>query len=99
MDSSRSSRSVAHEARRWRVIAGSLACGLGGLILGATGQPQPSATVIGVSGGDDFIYRVWSDGAVDRLDVRGRVKTARGIATWGRIKIDPQLKQVDQILE
>lgn len=99
MNSSRSCRSVAREARRWRVIAGCLACGLAGLILGATGLPQPNATVIGVSGGDSFIYRVWSDGAVDRLDVSGRVKSARGIATWGRIRIDPQLKQGGQILE
>jgi hypothetical protein len=94
-----SCRSVTRQTKRWRVIAGCLACGLGGLVLGATGQPRPSATVIGVSGGDSYIYRVWSDGAVDRLDVRGQVKTARGIATWGRIKIDTQLKQVDQILE
>jgi len=84
--------------RVWRAVA--IGTVVGATLLAGLGMRSGAGReVIGVAGGDDFIYRIWSDGGVDRLNVSGDVRTSRGIASRARVKIDPSLRQSGLFLD
>ncbi len=78
--------------RRVVASAGSLAVLMTGLLLvGAVNPGKTGNQVIGVCGGDNYIYRVYDDGSVDFLSPGGSVRSARGVPPWAELAIDPNL--------
>ncbi|MGH7242022.1 MAG: hypothetical protein ACREJD_01220 [Phycisphaerales bacterium] len=63
-------------------VAGGLAIGVAGL------QSEPAKKVVGVSGGDSYIYRVYEDGSIDFIQADNQIKSPRGIPNWQQIPID-----------
>ncbi|MBX3389427.1 MAG: hypothetical protein KF691_08225 [Phycisphaeraceae bacterium] len=71
-----------------------IGCVTGALALGIFGlQNHFERKVIGVSGGDSYIYRVYDDGSIDFIQADNQVKSAKGIPGWQAIPIDPSLKR------
>lgn len=71
-----------------KIIAASAIAALG-LAAGLALAPhaQESGTIVGVCGGDRFLFRVYDDGAVHFLDLKA-AKTVEGIAGWTPLPID-----------
>ncbi|MBX3378661.1 MAG: hypothetical protein KF805_01080 [Phycisphaeraceae bacterium] len=78
------------EAIFWKRTA--IAMGAGALALCLIGQAQ-GRKIIGVSGGDSYIYRVYDDGSIDFIQADNQVKSPRGIPNWQPIPIDLDLKR------
>ncbi len=62
-----------------------------GLVLGGMAGGS-DRKIIGVAGGDNYLYRVYDDGSVDFLQVNSQIKSVRGIPGWQPIQIDPDLR-------
>lgn len=72
----------------------SIACAAAGLALGVFGfQNSAGKKIVGVSGGDSYIYRVYDDGSIDFIQADNQIKTAKGIPDWQAIPIDASLKR------
>lgn len=76
-------------ARRHGSVFAGLVFGVTGLVTGLAMGPggQADRTVVGVSGGDRYIFRVYDDNTVDFLDLQS-AKTTQGIADWTMVAID-----------
>lgn len=68
-----------------------LAIGAGALALGLLGMQDTGKKIVGVSGGDSYIYRVYDDGTIDFIQADNQVKSPKGIPNWQRIPIDATL--------
>ncbi|MBS0189314.1 MAG: hypothetical protein JSS51_14715 [Planctomycetes bacterium] len=73
----------------WRRSAVTMGAAATVLALGAWNADPKK--VIGVSGGDNYIYRVYDDGSIDFIQADNQVRSARGIPSWQPIPIDPSL--------
>lgn len=83
------------EVKMWRLGAVA-ACAVAGFVAlgGLNAQNgQGAKKVIGVSGGDTYIYRVYDDGSIDFIQADGSIKSPKGIPNWVAIPIDPDLKR------
>ena len=74
--------------RSVKIIAASAVASLG-LAAGLALAPlaQESRSVVGVCGGDRFLFRVYDDGSVHFLDLKSS-RTVEGIAGWTPLAID-----------
>jgi len=72
----------------WKRTA--IAIGAGALALCLVGQTA-GRKVIGVSGGDSYIYRIYDDGTIDFIQADNQIKSPRGIPNWQEIPIDRSL--------
>ncbi len=73
----------------WKRTA--IAIGAGSLALCLVGMQNSGKKIIGVSGGDSYIYRVYDDGSIDFIQADNQIKTVRGIPNWAEIPIDRSL--------
>lgn len=74
----------------WRRTA--IALGASALSVATFGfRNAPEKKVIGVSGGDSYIYRVYDDGSIDYIQADNQNKSPKGIPGWQPIPIDHAL--------
>jgi len=73
----------------WKRTA--IAIGAGTLALCLIGMQNSGKKIIGVSGGDSYIYRVYDDGSIDFIQADNQIKSVRGIPNWQEIPIDRSL--------
>lgn len=73
----------------WKRTA--IAIGAGALALCLVGMQNSGKKIIGVSGGDSYIYRIYDDGSIDFIQADNQIKTVRGIPNWQEIPIDRSL--------
>jgi len=72
----------------WKRTA--IAVGAGAIALCLVGQTA-GKKIIGVSGGDSYIYRIYDDGSIDFIQADNQIKSPRGIPNWQEIPIDRSL--------
>jgi len=73
----------------WKRTA--IAIGAAAIALCLVGMQASGKKIIGVSGGDSYIYRVYDDGSIDFIQADNQIKTVRGIPNWQEIPIDRTL--------
>lgn len=77
---------------RWRAacITGLAAVGI--VAMAGLQAPTPKR-LVGISGGDSYIYRVYDDGSIDFIQADNQIKSSKGIPTWQSIAIDENLRR------